>query len=160
MFIFYNGKCTGAVDEISFAKVTRYSALVLGDNKTNDHEKEFATKQEAINYIKKQKPMSTKKPTEKQLAARKRFTAMAKSGELAKKRKAAAKTPAKGKLGAPKTKRVSAKKLCAPIIAREGVKKDGTLKKGYRYAPGGKVVKAKPVAKKAAKKAATTKKKK
>lgn len=42
-----------------------------------------------------------------------------------------------------KTKRVSAKKLCSSVIVREGVKKDGTLKKGYRYVKGGRVVKAK-----------------
>ena len=40
-------------------------------------------------------------------------------------------------------KRISAKKLCSGVIQREGVKKDGTLKKGYRYVKGGKVVKAK-----------------
>lgn len=40
-------------------------------------------------------------------------------------------------------KRISAKKLCSSVIAREGVKKDGTLKKGFRYVKGGKVVKAK-----------------
>jgi hypothetical protein len=40
-------------------------------------------------------------------------------------------------------KRISAKKLCSGIIAREGVKKDGTLKKGFRYVKGGRVVKAK-----------------
>ena len=43
-----------------------------------------------------------------------------------------------------KTKRVSAKKLCSSVIVRDGVKKDGTLKKGFRYVKGGKVVKAKP----------------
>ncbi len=40
-------------------------------------------------------------------------------------------------------KRISAKKLCSRVIVREGVKKDGTLKKGYRYVKGGRVVKAK-----------------
>ncbi len=40
-------------------------------------------------------------------------------------------------------KRVSAKQLCSRVIVREGVKKDGTLKKGYRYVKGGRVVKAK-----------------
>ena len=39
--------------------------------------------------------------------------------------------------------RISAKKLCSRVIVREGVKKDGTLKKGYRYVKGGRVVKAK-----------------
>jgi hypothetical protein len=47
------------------------------------------------------------------------------------------KTKAKAK------KRISAKKLCSRVIVREGVKKDGTLKKGYRYVKGGRVVKAK-----------------
>ncbi len=47
------------------------------------------------------------------------------------------KTKKKGK------KRISAKRLCSSVIKREGVKKDGTLKKGYRYVKGGKVVKAK-----------------
>jgi hypothetical protein len=49
----------------------------------------------------------------------------------------AKKTKLKGK------KRISAKKLCSSVIARDGVKKDGTLKKGYRYVKGGRVVKAK-----------------
>ncbi len=49
----------------------------------------------------------------------------------------AKKTKPKGK------KRISAKKLCSSIISRDGVKKDGTLKKGYRYVKGGRVVKAK-----------------
>ena len=49
----------------------------------------------------------------------------------------AKKTKQKGK------KRISAKKLCSSVIARDGVKKDGTLKKGYRYVKGGRVVKAK-----------------
>ncbi len=40
---------------------------------------------------------------------------------------------------APKT----AKKLCSSVIKREGVKQNGTLKKGYRYAKGGRVIKAK-----------------
>jgi hypothetical protein len=42
-----------------------------------------------------------------------------------------------------KKKSMSAKKLCSPVIKREGVKKDGTLKKGYKYVKGGRVVKAK-----------------
>lgn len=50
----------------------------------------------------------------------------------------AKKSKSKGK------KRISAKKLCSSVIVREGVKKDGTLKKGYRYVKGGKVVKSKP----------------
>ncbi|MFD2890867.1 hypothetical protein ACFS5J_02440 [Flavobacterium chuncheonense] len=40
-------------------------------------------------------------------------------------------------------KRISAKKLCSGVIKREGVKRDGTLKKGFRYAKGGRIVKAK-----------------
>lgn len=61
------------------------------------------------------------------------------------------------------TKRTTAKKLCSSIIVKEGLKKDGTLKKGYRYAEGGKIVKAKPVKKVAVakpKKKTTAKKKK
>ena len=49
-------------------------------------------------------------------------------------------------------KRTTAKKLCSSVIVREGLKKDGSLKKGYRYAEGGKIVKAKPVKKVLAKK--------
>lgn len=56
-------------------------------------------------------------------------------------------------------KRTTAKKLCSSVIVREGLKKDGSLKKGYRYAEGGKIVKAKPVKKVAAKKKTTVKKK-
>ncbi|CCG53566.1 Hypothetical protein KQS_08135 [Flavobacterium indicum GPTSA100-9 = DSM 17447] len=51
----------------------------------------------------------------------------------------AKKTKSKSK----KKKTISAKKMCSRIIQREGVKKDGTLKKGYRYVKGGRVVKAK-----------------
>ena len=43
-----------------------------------------------------------------------------------------------------KKKGITAKKLCSRVITREGVKRDGTLKKGFRYAKGGKIVKAKP----------------
>lgn len=39
----------------------------------------------------------------------------------------------------------TAKKLCSKVIKREGVKADGTLKKGYKYLKGGRVVKAKAV---------------
>lgn len=46
------------------------------------------------------------------------------------------------------TKKTSARKLCSTVIKREGVKVDGTLKKGYRYAKGGKIVKAKATTKK------------
>lgn len=34
------------------------------------------------------------------------------------------------------------KKLCRSIIKQEGIKVNGKLKKGYRFAKGGKVVKA------------------
>lgn len=56
----------------------------------------------------------------------------------------------KHKLNAP-AKRTTAKKMCSKIIKRDGVKADGTLKKGFKYAKGGRVVKVapkKPVAKK------------
>ncbi|WP_309612679.1 hypothetical protein [Flavobacterium sp.] len=43
-----------------------------------------------------------------------------------------------------KKKSITAKKMCSRVIQREGVKRDGTLKKGFRYAKGGKIVKAKP----------------
>lgn len=113
----------------------------------------------------KSKPMATaKKATPAQLAARKRFSEMAKNGTLAKKREAASK---KG-LSAPAKKRtITAKKLCSKVIRREGLKLDGTLKKGYKYSPGGRVVKVvakkkvatrKPVAKKAAAKKPARKK--
>ena len=42
-----------------------------------------------------------------------------------------------------KTKTISSKKLCSKVVRREGVKVDGTLKKGFRYVKGGQVVKAK-----------------
>ena len=42
-----------------------------------------------------------------------------------------------------KTKNTSAKKLCSSIIVKDGLKKDGTLKKGYKYIKGGKIVKSK-----------------
>ena len=42
-----------------------------------------------------------------------------------------------------KTKTISARKLCSKVVRREGVKIDGTLKKGYKYVKGGRVVKAK-----------------
>lgn len=49
------------------------------------------------------------------------------------------KTPAK-------SKKASVKKACRTLIKQEGVKANGTLKKGYKYVKGGKVVKAKPAA--------------
>lgn len=57
-----------------------------------------------------------------------------------------------------KPKRVTAKKMCSKVIKREGVKTDGTLKKGYKYVKGGRVVKVAPAKKPATKRAATTKK--
>jgi hypothetical protein len=47
-----------------------------------------------------------------------------------------------------KKKSVTAKKLCSKVIRKEGVKVDGTLKKGFKYLKGGRVVKAKAKAKK------------
>lgn len=108
----------------------------------------YELKNQSIN---KSKTMAT----EKQLAARKRFAAAAKNGTLAKQRAAADKTG----LGAPaKRKTITAKKLCSKVIRREGLKLDGTLKKGYHYTPGGKVVKAAPKKKVTAKKKVVAKK--
>jgi hypothetical protein len=42
-----------------------------------------------------------------------------------------------------KAKTITAKKLCSSVIVKDGLKKDGTLKKGFKYAKGGKIVKAK-----------------
>ena len=44
---------------------------------------------------------------------------------------------------ATKRKTPTARKMCSKIIRREGVKIDGTLKKGFKYVKGGRVVKAK-----------------
>lgn len=41
------------------------------------------------------------------------------------------------------TKKASVKKSCRRLVKPTGVKADGTLKKGYRYMKGGRVVKAK-----------------
>jgi len=49
----------------------------------------------------------------------------------------------KRKAPAKKKKTTTAKKLCSKVIKRDGVKANGQLKKGYRYAAGGRVVKAK-----------------
>ena len=83
--------------------------------------------------------MATKKPTAKQLAARKKFAKMAKDGTLKKLReKASKKQGLKGTLPKGMTKSV------AKAISVTGLKKsDGTLKKGYKYAKGGKIVKVK-----------------
>lgn len=86
------------------------------------------------------KTMSTKKPTAKQLAARKKFAEAAKNGTLAKKRTTASK---KKPLNTPLPKGMT--KSVARAINVTGLRKaDGTLKKGYKYAPGGKIVKATP----------------
>lgn len=42
-----------------------------------------------------------------------------------------------------KKKSQSARSLCSKVIVKDGLKKDGSLKKGYRYVAGGKIVKAK-----------------
>ena len=48
------------------------------------------------------------------------------------------------------------KKVCAHVVKAEGLKVDGTLKKGHKYIKGGKIVK---VAKKPVEKKKTAKKK-
>lgn len=93
--------------------------------------------------------------TEKQLAARKRFAAAAKNGTLAKQRAAASKAGLKAP--AKRKKTITSKKLCSKVIPREGIKLDGTLKKGYHYTPGGKVVKVVAKKKVATKKPARNK---
>lgn len=83
---------------------------------------------------------STKKPTAAQLKARANFTKMAKSGELAKKRAAASEK--KPKLNGPAK---GLTKFTAKNAHVTGLKRDGSLKKGFKYAPGGKIVKVKPI---------------
>lgn len=84
--------------------------------------------------------MSTRKPSAKQLAARKKFAEAARNGTLAKKREAAAK---KKPLNTPMPKGMT--KSIAKNISVTGLKKsNGTLKKGYKYAPGGRIVKVAP----------------
>jgi hypothetical protein len=55
------------------------------------------------------------------------------------------------------------KKVCSHVVKATGLKVDGTLKKGYKYATGGKIVKVapakKPVAKKKVVKKSVAKKK-
>ncbi len=96
--------------------------------------------------------MSTKKPTEKQLAARKRFAQMSKNGTLAKKRaKASLKAPAT-KTTTKRKKVVSAKKICRAVIKVPGINsRTGQLLKGWHY-KNGKPVKATKTTKKVAKK--------
>jgi hypothetical protein len=84
-----------------------------------------------------------KKPTAKQIAARRRFSKMAQNGTLAKKRAAAAK---KKSLGKPAPKGLT--KFASKSLHIEGIKRDGTLKKGCKYVAGGKVVKVKKPTKK------------
>lgn len=82
--------------------------------------------------------MPTKKPSAKQLEARKKFAEMAKSGELAKKRASATKKKKTG-LKKPVTKGLTT--LCAKTVGATGRrKKDGSVKKGYVAKKGGKVV--------------------
>lgn len=83
--------------------------------------------------------MATKKPTAKQLEARKKFAKMAKDGTLKKLRATATKKKGlKGALPKGMTKSV------AKAIKVTGLKKsDGTLNKGFKYAKGGKIVKVK-----------------
>lgn len=84
---------------------------------------------------------STKKPTEKQLAARRKFAAASKNGTLLKQRKAAAPKKKTG-LNKPGTKGLTT--LCAKSIGTTGRrKKDGTIKKGYVATKGGRVVSTK-----------------
>ena len=78
--------------------------------------------------------MATKTPTPAQLAARKRFAEMAKSGELAKKR--ATGTKKKSSLKKPSTKGLVT--LCSKSVGVTGRrKKDGTQKKGFIAIKGG-----------------------
>lgn len=49
------------------------------------------------------------------------------------------------------------KKICSGVVKATGLKADGTLKKGYKYVAGGKIVKVTP--KTVAKKKPVTKKK-
>ncbi len=84
--------------------------------------------------------MATKKPTAKQIAARKNFSKMAKNGTLKKLREKAniKKTGLKG------TTPTGLKKVVAKSIGVCGLRKlDGTLKKGFKYEKGGKIVKVK-----------------
>ena len=47
----------------------------------------------------------------------------------------------------PVKKRISAKKLCSKVIKREGIKANGQLKPGYKWAAGGgRAIKVKPKA--------------
>ncbi|MBA0884914.1 hypothetical protein [Flavobacterium undicola] len=57
------------------------------------------------------------------------------------------------------------KKICSGVVKATGLKADGTLKKGYKYVKGGKIVKvaitnvkAKPMKKKTVKKVVKSKK--
>ncbi|HEX8269752.1 MAG TPA: hypothetical protein VF581_07660 [Flavobacterium sp.] len=57
----------------------------------------------------------------------------------------------------PRKRGTTARKLCSKVIRQEGLKKDGTLKKGYHY-KNGKPVKAKPATKAPMKRKTTAKK--
>lgn len=52
-------------------------------------------------------------------------------------------TAKKATTAKPRKKKASVKKACRTLIKQEGVKANGQLKKGYKYAKGGRVVKAK-----------------
>jgi len=116
------------------------ATMELGKNpKIKEKHDVFMQKLEHIglNAPEKQKRV----PTAKQLEARKKFAKMAKDGTLKKLRK---KASAKG-LNAPKTK--TARKLCSSVIVKDGIKKDGVLRKGYKYIKGGKIIKVKTASK-------------
>ena len=82
---------------------------------------------------------NTKKPSAKQLAARKKFAQMAKDGTLAKKRKAASKKKGLKAAALPK----GMKKVIAKTVKIEGLSKTtGQLLPGYYYAKGGKIKKS------------------
>lgn len=121
--------------------IKSFEKALNSKSQTPDYYKEYKY---AIAYlktllIKKPKKMATKKKaTPAQLAARKKFTQMAKDGTLAKKRKAAAEKGLNNSLPKGMTKSV------AKAIKVTGLKKaDGTLQKGFKYLKGGKIVKAK-----------------
>lgn len=75
--------------------------------------------------------------------------------DMATKKKSATSSKTK-KLNGSTTKGLT--KFTAKNAHVEGIKRDGTLKKGYKYLKGGKIVKIKPVAKKPAVKKAASKK--
>ncbi|ESU28406.1 hypothetical protein FLJC2902T_17660 [Flavobacterium limnosediminis JC2902] len=56
-------------------------------------------------------------------------------------------------------KNQTARTVCRKVIKVEGLKVDGTLKKGYKYAPGGRIVKVATAKKETEKKKPAAKKK-